>query len=202
MAELESVARRRARSGSRRGEKSARSRGRCETRRRPAERQNGASVGSSPGRFSHRNSRISCTVSRSPRWRADGEIADVADHRSNKSLPLLASERSRSVVQAPSETPDGTYRVLATITVGDESYRVFADLKVNDGNAYLRLHRFDLPNGDDWFVERKMSIPVLQTDIIPLDKKLNDVEFILTTPLRLDEARAKAFFGRWGPPAT
>jgi hypothetical protein len=79
---------------------------------------------------------------------------------------------------------------------------VFADLSVKDGNAYLRLHRFDLPNGDDWFVERKMSIPVLRSDVIPLERKLNDVEYILTSPVRLDDGHVKAFFGRWGPPAT
>ena len=100
------------------------------------------------------------------------------------------------------ETPDGTYRVLATLVAGAERYRVFADLSVNDGNAYLRLHRFDLPNGDDWLAERKMSIPVLKSDIKPLEKILGDVEYILTTPLPLDDARAAAFFGRCGPPAT
>jgi hypothetical protein len=171
-------------------------------RRLLAGRGGGACGPSSSGKFSHQNSRISSTVSRSPRRQRWVDSRDVADFRSSKSLPFPVAERSRPASQSTPQQKEGTYRVLATLVVGEESYRVFADMIVSAESAYLRLHRFDLPNGDDWFVERKFNIPVIQPDIVPLEKKLNDVEFILCFPVRLDETRAKAFFGRWGPPST
>jgi hypothetical protein len=92
--------------------------------------------------------------------------------------------------------------VLATLCVGEETYRVFADLHVIAEGAYLRLHRFDLPNGDDWLAERKINIPVVEPDIAPLEKRIGEVEYALSAPVWLDAAKAAAFFGRWGPPAT
>jgi hypothetical protein len=112
------------------------------------------------------------------------------------------TERPRSVGQPATPRKEGTYRVLATLIVGEESYRVFADMIVSAESNYLRFHRFDLPNGDDWMAERKISIPVIQSDIAPLEKKLGDVEFILCFPVRLDETKTKDVFGCWGPPAT
>jgi hypothetical protein len=126
----------------------------------------------------------------------------VAEFRSNNALPYLVTERPRSVSQPATPRKEGTYRVLATLIVDEESYRVFADMIVSAESAYIRFHRFDLPNADDWMAERKISVPVIQPDIAPLEKKLGDVEFILCFPVRLDEMNAKSIFGRWGPPAT
>lgn len=126
----------------------------------------------------------------------------MAEIRTNKSSSFLVAERPRSVSEAATPRKEGTYRVLATLIVGMESYRVFADMIVSAESAYLRFHRFDLPNGDDWTAERKISVPVIQPDIAPLEKKLGDVEFILCFPVRLEEIKAKSIFGFWGPPAT
>ncbi len=86
--------------------------------------------------------------------------------------------------------------------MGEETYRVFADLIVTAESAYLRLHRFDLPNGDDWFAERKINIPVAEPDIALLEQRLGEVEYSLSAPVWLDAVKAASFFGRWGPPAT
>jgi hypothetical protein len=126
----------------------------------------------------------------------------VSESNNNRSIPFLAADRSPSMSREVNPPPEGSHRVLATLVVGDESYRLFADLIVSAGTAHLRLHRFDLPNGDDWFVERKVSIPVTRAEVAPLEAKVNGTELELCTPVRLDEVRAAAFFGRWGPPST
>lgn len=117
-----------------------------------------------------------------------------------QSLPSLPTESVRPVGKG---TPsDRKHAVLATLCVGEETYRLFADLIVTAESAYLRLHRFDLPSGDDWLAERKINIPVAEPDIVPLETKLGSADFVLSAPIWLDEATARALFGRWGPPAT
>lgn len=117
-----------------------------------------------------------------------------------QSIPFIPTERSPSGGKGTPGNRKST--VLATLCVGEETYRLFADLVVTAESAYLRLHRFDLPSGDDWLAERKVNIPVAEPDIVPLETKLGSVEFVLLAPVWLDEATARAFFGRSGPPAT
>ena len=92
------------------------------------------------------------------------------------------------------------YRVLATIDTGVTSYRVFADLHVGEGTAELRLYRFEIPQQDEWFAERKVNLPVAWPELAPLEQELNGAEFVLITPVFLDEAKAVALFGAAGPP--
>lgn len=119
----------------------------------------------------------------------------------NKTLPFRVSQHSPVVHSAGRYSPeDGTYRVLATIDTGANSYRVFADLNVGDGTAELRLYRFEIPQQDEWFAERKISVPVPWPELAPLEQELNGAEFVLITPVTLDEAKATALFGASGPP--
>lgn len=98
--------------------------------------------------------------------------------------------------------PEGTHRVLATLIVGEESYRVFADLIVTAGNAHLRLHCFDTTNGDERGVERKINISLTQPEVVPLEPRLSGAGFVLSAGVRLDDAKAAAIFGRGRLPAT
>ena len=118
-----------------------------------------------------------------------------------KTLPFRVTEHSRVFHSAGRHSPeDGTYRVLATIDTGLNSYRVFADLHVCDGMAELRLYRFEIPQQDEWFAERKVSLPVAWPELAPLEQHVNGAEFVLVTPVTLDEAKAVALFGVSGPP--
>lgn len=125
----------------------------------------------------------------------------VAELIVNKSLPFRVTEHSRVLRSADRHSPaDGTYRVLATIDNGTNSYRVFADLHVGDGTAELRLYRFEIPQQDEWFAERKVSLPVPWPELAPLEQAVNGAEFVLITPVTLDESKATALFGPSGPP--
>src|SRR5688572_23275815 len=85
--------------------------------------------------------------SRSPAPRRGWHHATVAEQTVNKTLSLRVNEQSRIMHSADRISPaDGTYRVLATIDSGGKSYRVFADLHVDDGLAELRLYRFEIPH--------------------------------------------------------
>ena len=125
----------------------------------------------------------------------------VSDPRMNKTLSYLAPERTRIVGREREQLADGDYRVLATLLYGERSYRVFADLCVENGSAELRLHRFDHVSGDEWFVERKVTLHVAQPELLPLPQKVNGTDFQLCAPLRLDETKAAVVFGPAGPPA-
>jgi len=119
----------------------------------------------------------------------------------NKTLSFRVTEHSRVFHSAGRHSPeDGTYRVLATIEIGTKSYRVFADLHVGDGTAELRMYRFEIPQQDEWFAERKINIPVPWPELAPLEQELNGAEFVLITPVTLDEAKAAALFGGGGQP--
>ena len=119
---------------------------------------------------------------------------------STQSIPFVPAAVPRA--SAKGAAAERKQAVLATLCIGEETYRVFADLVVTAGSAYLRLHRFDLPQGDDWLAERKINIPVAEPDTVPLETKLGQAEYMLSSPIWLDEATARVFFGRWGPPAT
>jgi hypothetical protein len=97
---------------------------------------------------------------------------------------------------------DSVHRVLATLNCGENSYRVVGDLLVHADATELRLFRFDVPNADEWFAERKILIPVSHPEIAPLKQNIRGVEFQLCEPLALDETTAAAVFGAAGPPAT
>ena len=119
----------------------------------------------------------------------------------NKTLPFRVTDHPRVVRSPGRHSPEnGVYRVLATIDTGVTSYRVFADLHVGEGTAELRLYRFEIPQQDEWFAERKVNLPVAWPELAPLEQELNGAEFVLITPVFLDEAKAVALFGAAGPP--
>ncbi|MGH7956293.1 MAG: hypothetical protein ACREH8_04690 [Opitutaceae bacterium] len=119
----------------------------------------------------------------------------------NRTLPFPAADPTRGIDAEKSSVADGTYRVLATLECGARSYRVFADLIASGGNAQLRIFRFELPGQNEWFAERKINIPISRPEIAPLPHKISGAEFVLCTPVRLDEAQGAAFFGEGGLPS-
>ena len=125
----------------------------------------------------------------------------VAESKVSKTLSFRVTEHSRVFHSAGRHSPeDGTYRVIATIDTGVDTYRVFADLHVRDGMAELRMYRFEIPQQDEWFAERKITLSVPWPELAPLEQEVNGAEFVLITPVTLDEARAAALFGASGPP--
>ena len=120
----------------------------------------------------------------------------------NKTRSFRASEPSRVIGADRAIVVDGSYRVLATLEFGRCSYRVFADLIIDDGSADLRVMRFDVPASGEWSVERAINIPVVWPDFAPLEHPVYGADFVLRAPVRLDEAQAAIFFGPSGPPPT
>jgi hypothetical protein len=125
------------------------------------------------------------------------------DQRS-RTIPFRATDESRITDwdRQLTSLADGTYRVLATLDADGRVYRVFADLNVSDGSAQLRLFRFELPQADEWFAERKLTLSVARPEIRRLEQKIGDAEFVLCSPVRLDAAECEALFGPSGPPVT
>jgi hypothetical protein len=119
----------------------------------------------------------------------------------NKTMSFRASEPSRVTSADRALVGDGTYRVLATLEFRRCSYRVFADLNIDDGSAGLRVLRFDLPASGEWLMERAITIPIVWPDFAPLEHPVNGADFVLRVPVRLDESQAALFFGPSGPPA-
>jgi hypothetical protein len=117
-----------------------------------------------------------------------------------KTLSFRATEESRISERERGSPDEGTYRVLATLDWAGRIYRVFGDLNVGDGDAHLRLYRFELPQADEWYAERKVNITVPWPEIAPLKHKLNGAEFRLCTAVHLDATQAAALFGSDGPP--
>ncbi len=116
-------------------------------------------------------------------------------------MAFLPAERSRTVGRERTPLSNGSYEVLATLEAGEQSYGVFAELIVDGGNAYLRMHRFDVPDGAEWLVERKVNVPVHWPEIEPLEPKAKGAEFRLRSPVPLDDESVAAVFGPAGPPA-
>jgi hypothetical protein len=153
------------------------------------------------GKFSHPESRKSSKDSRSRALARRWHDSAVAESNVNKALGFRVTEQPRVLHSAGRHSPEnGTYRVLATIDTGENSYRVFGDLHVDDGTAELRLYRFEIPHQDEWFAERKINLPVAWPELAPLEQEVNGAEFVLVTPVTLDEAKATALFGASGPP--
>jgi hypothetical protein len=139
--------------------------------------------------------------SRSREFAKRRQDSAVSESIVNKTLPFRVTEHPRVFHSAGRHSPEnGIYRVLATIDTGENSYRVFGDLHVGDGTAELRLYRFEIPHQDEWFAERKVNLPVPWPELAPLEQELNGAEFVLITPVTLDEAKASALFGASGPP--
>ena len=89
---------------------------------------------------------------------------------------------------------DGTYRVLVTFSQGGESYRVVAELSVMGTKALLSFH----PLGrrpEERNPMTKVQLAITRPQLVPLEERLNGVDYILSSPVPLDEAAAKAVFG-------
>jgi hypothetical protein len=119
----------------------------------------------------------------------------------NTTAPFHSAESSRIIGREP-RLSDGTCRVLATLECGEKTYRVVAELLVRDDVAQLRVHRFDLPDREEWFAERKLMLPVSRPELVRLEAPVKEVEFALAAPVRLDEHTMAVLFGPSGPPAT
>ena len=115
-------------------------------------------------------------------------------------IPFRATERATIIGREESKITDGTYKVLATLIAGDKTYRLTSELMVRNGNAQLRLHRFDVANSDQWFAERKVVVPLPNAEVAPLEHRLKEVEFVLRTPITLDPETVEKIFGPSGPP--
>jgi hypothetical protein len=119
----------------------------------------------------------------------------------NQTIPFLTAQRSRIIGAETHTLADGLYRVLATLIFGERSYRVLGDLLIDAGDAQLQFYRFDVSTQDEWFAERKLSVPVARTELAAIEQKVNGAEFVLCSPVRLDQAKAVAVFGNSGPPS-
>ena len=117
-------------------------------------------------------------------------ISPVADTKRNLSASLRVAERSTVIGRDEPIIAVQTHQVLATLTMGDKTYRVLGDLRTRHGSAELR------------FAERKIVVPVAHPELARLEPPLKGVEFMLRAPIALDAATAAAVFGSAGPPAT
>lgn len=117
----------------------------------------------------------------------------------NDTIPYLAHNRPPTVVEERETIGDGTYSVLATLEFEDKAYRLFADLIVKNAEAQLRMHRFNGANADEWFTEHKIQIVVSRPELAPI-VNIVGAEFILCTPVQLNETKAAIVFGPSGPP--
>lgn len=99
-----------------------------------------------------------------------------------------------------SRVADVTHRVLVTLTTGGKEYRIMGDLLIRQGTPELRLHRFDVPDANEWFAERKILLPVSDPKLVPLEHPVKGAEFLLSSSIALDEDAAAALFGPAGPP--
>ena len=126
----------------------------------------------------------------------------MGDSMRNRTAPFRVIEQSRIIGSEKPSISDGVYRVLATLDSGGKLYRIFAELIVDDGKAQLRFRGFEAPTRDEWLAGQKLSVPVTQPEIAPLEQKINGADFMLCAPVRLDEREMKAVFGSNEPPAT
>ena len=115
-------------------------------------------------------------------------------------VPFRVTERSTIVGRQEPPIADGSYKVLATLIAGDKTYRLTSELVVRNGNAQLRLHRFGVADSEQWFAERKVSIPLPNAELAPLEHPLKEVHFMLRSPVALDDETAEKIFGPDGPP--
>lgn len=121
----------------------------------------------------------------------------------NRTIPYRAGGRSQFVDTAREESiSDGTYKVLATLRTGGGSYRILGDLVVDEGRAELRFYRFEVPTADDWFAERKLSVPVRRAELAPFEHQVSGADYVLFPHVHLNEDIAASVFGSSGPPAT
>jgi hypothetical protein len=120
----------------------------------------------------------------------------------SRSLPFLASERSRAAGVGAAPVSDGSYKVLATLVAGAKSYRILAEMVVEDEKACLRFYRFDVPPRDEWFAERKINLPIARPEIAPLKQHVAGAEFVLCAAVCLEESEVEEIFGASGPPVT
>ena len=97
---------------------------------------------------------------------------------------------------------DGTYQVLATLVAGSRSYRIVAELEVLNGEGQLRFYRFEVPAREEWFAERKVCLPIQHPEIVPLQHRIVGAEYVLQSPVRLNQARVEEIFGGPIPPVT
>jgi hypothetical protein len=152
------------------------------------------SRGEFPTRISEKSARLSFAPS-GMRW----DHFCVADSERNLTLPFRATEHLSIVGAEHRNIANSTHKVLVTLQTGGKAYRVVADLVVRGGTTELRLYRFDAPNSDEWFAERKIVIPVARPEIAPLEHPIKGIEFALSGPIVLDEATAAELFGPTGP---
>jgi hypothetical protein len=91
---------------------------------------------------------------------------------------------------------DGRYKVLAHLNYPGGTQRVVADLLVTAGKAQLVFEWYVTPSGD----KPKTAIYVERDELDHFESKQWDADFLLRTPVWLDEEKAKLVFGPSGRP--
>ena len=90
---------------------------------------------------------------------------------------------------------DGTYQVLVKLSQGVESYRVVAELVISGQNAHLQVHRLGGLSNEGNSSTRKVQVNIARPQLQLAQSLLKGVDYILSSPVHLDEAAAKAVFG-------
>lgn len=90
---------------------------------------------------------------------------------------------------------DGTYQVLVKLSQGVESYRVIAALIIAGPNAHLEFHRFAGTCNDGSSSMSKVQVNIARPQLQLAQSLLTGVDYILSSPVHLDAAAAKAVFG-------
>jgi hypothetical protein len=133
---------------------------------------------------------------------AEKDHSRMVDSMRNGTAAFRDLEESGSIGRERQPLANGTYKVLATLQCGEQSYRVAGELQVHGETAQLRTHRFHVPNQDEWLADRKIVLPLAYPEVAPAERPARDFDFVLCDPVALDEATAATLFGPTGPPAT
>lgn len=120
----------------------------------------------------------------------------------NRTLPFLAAEPTRNMAADEPVPADGSYLVLATLVAGSRTYRVMAELEVGNGEGQLRFYRFEIPAREEWFAERKICLPISRPQLVPLAHRIIGAEYVLQSPVHLNQALVQEIFGGPVPPTT
>ena len=86
-------------------------------------------------------------------------------------------------------------RVLATLSHGQETYRVFADLIVSGSLNQLRLHRFDDSDGDCATTDHQGLIVIPSSVVRAIDSGITGASHVLVETVHLDAQALNALFG-------
>ena len=90
---------------------------------------------------------------------------------------------------------DGSYQVLVKLSQGGESYRVVAELVISGQNAHLQIHRLAGACDEGNSSTHKVQVNIARPQLHLAQSVVKGVDYILSSPVQLDEAATKAVFG-------